>query len=232
MKSVAHLRLLPVVFVAFAAACDSPTGEPYKAQAAWSGRKANVPAAPTLSTAPIKAGASYTVFGATHHLQSLVHGKEVTGGKELVIEGYIVESNLPDAPACALHPTGKKDPDDCKSDIPSFWIADAKDAPAGSRKIRVMGFAKNFASLFDANAKYKNLKEAPKELLQDDMWGVAIPFPLPAVGAKVRVTGTYDVGFTKASSGAVTDPVNGIVTFKSLETVEPGTAPFAFKNKK
>lgn len=224
---------LPVVFLAFVAGCDSPTSEPYKAQAAWTGRKANLPAVPAMPSTPIKVGAAFTVYGATHHLQSVVHGKEVTGGKELAIEGYIVQSNLADAPACALHPTGKKDPDDCKSDIPSFWISDTKDAAApGSRKIRVMGFAKNFASLYDANAKYKNLKEAPKELVQDDMWGVAIPFPLPVVGAKVRITGTYDFAFTKASSGSVTDPVNGILTFKSLETLEPGPAPFAFANKK
>lgn len=227
MKSMA---LLPVVILAFAAGCDSPTSEPYKAQPAWTGRKANLPAVPAMPTTPIKNGDAFTVYGASHHLQSLVHSKEVTGGKELTIEGYIVESNLEDAPACALHPTGKADPNGCKSDIPSFWIADSKEAP--TRKIRVMGFAKNFATLFDAVTKYKNLKEAPKELLQDDMWGVGLPFPLPAVGAKVRVTGTYDYAFTKASSGAVTDPVNGIVTFKSMTTTEPGAAPLAFKNKK
>ncbi len=232
MKSVAFFCLVSASSLAFAVGCDSPTGEPYKAQAAWTSRKANLPAAPVLPTTPIKVGASYTVFGASHHLQSVVHSKEVTGAKDLSIEGYIVESNVSDAPLCALHPTGKKDPDNCKSDIPSFWIADTKDAPAGARKICVMGFAKNFASVFDAHAKYKNLKAAPKELLQDDMWGVGIPFPLPVVGAKVRVTGSYDFGFTKASSGAVTDPVSGIVTFKSLETLEPGAESFAFKNKK
>ena len=38
------------------------------------------------------------------------------------------KSALPSAPACAIHKTGKADPEDCKSEIPSFWIADTKDA--------------------------------------------------------------------------------------------------------
>lgn len=203
--------------------------EPYKATPAWSGKKAAPPAVPTLPTNPIKSGDAFTIFGARHHLQSRIHDKEVTS-KDITIVGYIVQENVSDAPECAVHKSGKADPETCKAEIPSFWIADAKGDT--KTKIRVLGWAKNYASVFEAMEKYKNLKEAPKELYKDEVWSVDLPYPLPAVGAKVKITGKYGYTFSKSSTGIVSDPANGVMTYAKIEYLEPATAPLAFKNKK
>ena len=203
--------------------------EPYKATPAWSGKKAGPPAVPTLPTNPIKSGDAFTIFGARHHLQSRIHDKEVTS-KDITIVGYIVQENVSDAPECAVHKSGKADPETCKAEIPSFWIADAKGDT--KTKIRVLGWAKNYASVFEAMEKYKNLKEAPKELYKDEVWSVDLPYPLPAVGAKVKITGKYGYTFSKSSTGIVSDPANGVMTYAKIEYLEPATAPLAFKNKK
>ena len=203
--------------------------EPYKATPAWSGKKAGPPAVPTLPTNPIKSGDAFTIFGARHHLQSRIHDKEVTS-KDITIVGYIVQENVSDAPECAVHKSGKADPETCKAEIPSFWIADAKGDT--KTKIRVLGWAKNYASVFEAMEKYKNLKEAPKELYKDEVWSVDLPYPLPAIGAKVKITGKYGYTFSKSSTGIVSDPANGVMTYAKIEYLEPATAPLAFKNKK
>ena len=54
------------------------------------------------------------------------------------------------------------------------------------------------------------------------MWGVTVPFPLPAAGAKVRVIGRYARTFTRASSGIDVDRENGIIT---VTRVERATTP-------
>lgn len=203
--------------------------EPYKAAPAWSGRKASLPSIPSLPTTPIKAGDAFTIYGATHHLHSRMHEKEVTS-KPITIQGYIVAENVSEAPACAIHKTGKADPEDCKTEIPSFWIADTKDEK--SARIRVLGWAKNYATVFEALDKYKNVKDTPKEMYKDELWGGEVPYPLPAVGAKVKVTGKYGFIFSKASTGLVSDPQYGVITYEKMETLEKAPAPVAFKNKK
>jgi hypothetical protein len=237
MRKFLALLALGLV-VASSVSCDDENDK-YKATPAYSGQKASLPAVPPLPTNPIKVGDSYTIFGAIHHLRSRYHSAEVTS-KDISLTGYIVDSNIPSAPACAVHPTGKKDPDDCKSDIPSFWIADTKTVDKTGQKIRVMGWASNFANVFDAMKKYKDLKEPPKHpatpdqagkpgmLVNDELWAVEIPYPLPAVGAKVKVTGRYGVIFGKSSAGLVTDPTSGVMTYGSMDTLEPPTAPAAF----
>jgi hypothetical protein len=215
--------------------------EPYKVSPAWSGKKANLPPVPQLPTSPVKVGDSYTVYGAIHHLNSRIHKVDVTG-KDISITGYIVDTNIPNAPACAVHPTGKKDPDNCVTEIPTFTIADAKGDKSG-QKIRVMGWASNFANVYDAMQKYKNAKDPPKHaekpdnagkpgyLMQDELWAVDIPYPLPSVGAKVKVTGRYGTIFGKSSSGLVADPASGVLTYGQIETIEPPTEPAAFMAK-
>lgn len=202
-------------------ACSQPE-TPYTPQAAFSGRKATMPGVPTLPNRPIKVADAYTVYGATHHLRSRVHVGEVKG-KELSITGYVVKTNLAEAPACAVHKTGKGDKDDCKSPIPAFWIADEK----GDEKnaIKVMGWASNFANVFDAVEKYSAAKTPAdvKELVKDEFWGVELPNPLPVAGAKVIVTGTYDVSFSKSTGGVETDPLHGILTYGKVQYLEPPT---------
>lgn len=225
--------LLALGLAASTFACGS-NEEPYKAAPAWSGRKPSLPSPPTLSNAPIKVGDAYTIAGASHHLRSRIHDKDVTKAP-ITIEGYIVEENISDAPACAVHKAGKADPEDCKSEIPSFFIADEKGAGKDKPRIRVLGWAKNFATVWEAMEKYKNLKEVKdpaKDLFKDDVWSVDVPFPLPAVGAKVKVTGKYGFTFAKASTGLVSDPINGVMTYEKMEVVEPAADKVSFKNKK
>ena len=219
---------LPVLFGA--AGCGGNSDDPYKPTPAWSGKKPNLPVPPTLPNTPIKAGDAFTVYGATHHLRSLVHQKDVTANP-ITIQGYIVESNIGKAPDCAIHPTGKKDKDDCVSEIPSFWIADSKGDTKGP-KIRVIGWARNFAIIYDAIKAYDKLKEGeqPKEPLMDDVLNVAVPFPLPAVGAKVKVTGKYGVS-GRNSGDLVSDPMNGVLMQTKIDVIEkaPEKAMFAKK---
>jgi hypothetical protein len=232
---------LAVGLLALATVSCGDENEKYKATPAYSGAKASLPPVPQLPTNPIRVGDSYSIFGAIHQLRSRYHGADVTA-KDISITGYIVDTNIPTAPACAVHATGKKDPDDCKSEIPTFWIADAKGDTKG-QKIRVMGWASNFANVYDAMQKYKDLKEPAKPpptpdlagkpgyLVQDELWAVSIPSPLPAVGAKVKVTGRYGVAFTKASGGPVSDPTSGVLTYGAIETIEPPTEIAAFTAK-
>ncbi len=219
--------------------CSSGADEPYKPAPEWSGRKPTLPPPPTLNSAPIKVGEAYTIFGASHHLRSRIHEKDVTKA-DITIQGYIVEENITDAPGCAIHKAGKKDPDDCPPagqppiEIPSFWIADEKGAGKDKPRIRVLGWAKNYASVYEAMEKYKNLKEIKdpaKDLYKDEVWSVDVPYPLPAVGAKVKVTGKYGFVFSKASTGLVSDPINGVMTYTKMEVVEPAADKVAFKNK-
>jgi hypothetical protein len=215
--------------------CGSGSDEPYKPAPAWSGRKASIPAVPQLPSSPIKAGDAYTVYGAIHHLNSRIHNTDVTA-KDITIQGYIVQTNFDAAPQCAIHKVGKKDPDDCGKDIPggipipSFWISDNKGDTKGPM-IRVLGWAKNFATVFEAMNKYKNLKDPPKELYKDEIWMVDVPFPLPSVGAKVKITGKYGYTFMKSSTGLVADPKNGVMTYGSILYVEPAPEPAAFAKK-
>lgn len=231
------LRLGALAVLVLTAGCGS-SEEPYKPAPAWSGRAPTLPTPPAINQAPVKVGDAYTVAGASHHLRSRMHSTEVTKNP-ITIQGYIVEENFTTAPSCAIHKVGKKDPDDCPPagappiEIPSFWIADTKDAGKDAPRIRVLGFAKNVAVVYEAMEKYKNLKEIKdpaKDLFKDDIWGVDVPFPLPAVGAKVKVTGKYGFTFAKSSTGLVSDPVNGVITYEKIENVEPAPEKAAFKN--
>ncbi len=214
------LAASPLALACGVSACGNEE-VPYTPQPAYSGKKANLPPVPTLPQKQIKSGDAYTVWGVTHHLRSRVHSADVAG-KELSITGYIVKTNLPDAPACAVHKTGKADKDDCRAPVPTFWIADDK----GDEKnaIKVMGWASNFANVYDAIEKYGASKDV-KEPVTDEVWSVALPNPLPAVGAKVTVTGTYGMTFTKATNGVETDPIHGILTFGKVAYLEPPTTP-------
>ena len=224
-------------FTVLTVACGS-SDEPYKAAPAWSGRAPNLPSPPSINQSPVKVGDAYTIAGASHHLRSRIHGTEVTKAP-ISIVGYIVEENISTAPSCAIHKVGKKDPDDCPPagspaiEIPSFWIGDSKGAAKDAPRIRVLGWAKNYATVFEAMEKYNKLKEIKdpaKDLFKDDIWSVDVPFPLPAVGAKVKITGKYGFSFSKSSTGLVSDPINGVMTYEKMEVLEPAPEKAAFKN--
>jgi hypothetical protein len=215
------VALATPLLVSSIAGCGQ-TEEPYKPTPAYSGRKAGLPPVPALPNKPIKVGDVYTVYGATHHLRSRVHNPEVNG-KDVTLAGYIVKTNLPDAPECAVHKTGKGDKDDCKAPVPAFWIADEK----GDEKnaIKVMGWASNYAQIFDAIQKYSVKSKKEPEPVKDEFWAVDVPNPIPNVGAKVQVTGNFAVSFTKATTGVETDPTHGILTYAKLTYVEPPPEP-------
>ena len=213
---------VPLAFAALVAGCGQ-TDEPYKAAPAFSGRKANLPAVPTLPSKAIKSGDSFTVYGAMHHLRSRVHNPDVAN-KDISITGYIVKTNLLDAPECAVHKTGKGDKDDCKAPVPAFWIADEKGDDKNA--IKVMGWASNFAQIYDAVQKYSAPKGAKEvEPVKDEFWAVDVPNPIPNVGAKVSINGNFGVSFTKATSSVETDPSHGILTYAKLTYVEPPPEP-------
>jgi len=205
---------------------------PYKPQPAWSGKAANVPTPPSLPTTPIKQGDAYTIYGAIHQLHSLIHGKELTANP-ISIVGYIVDSNIPRAPDCAVHKTGKKDPDNCNPEVPSFWISDNKGDTKGP-KVRIVGWARNFAVVYDAIVAYKKLKPgvAPteKEAVSDDVLNVTVPFPLPSIGAKVKLTGAYNVSKTVVSD-MVSEPQGGVMSLQKYEEQEAAPAPAQFAKK-
>jgi hypothetical protein len=216
---VAALAAALVLALGGPAACGGGGDEEYKPRPSPSGRGANLPAVPTLPQKPKKQGDAYTIYGAIHDLRSRVHGPKLQG-KTISIVGYITKTNLGDAPPCAVHPGGVKDKPDCEKEpppVPAFWIADEKEA-TDRDSIKVLGFASNYARLYDAIRKYRG---GSKENAKDDVWGVDIPNPVPNKGAKVKVTGVYNYTFTKASQGTESDPLNGVITYESLTYIEP-----------
>ena len=143
---------------------------PYTPRPAVSGKKPTLPAVPTLPTKAKKQADAYTVYGITHDMRSRVHAEDVIG-KKVSITGYIVKTNYDDAPKCAIHKTGKGDPADCKSPVPTFGIADDK----GESKdvIDVMGWASNYAQIYgmiEGLDKAAKGKEGEVKL-KDEFWG-------------------------------------------------------------
>ncbi len=201
---------------------------PYKPRGANSGARAAMPPAANLPKRPMKNGEAWTVWGASYSLRSRVHRKEVAS-KRLSIQGYIVKSNIKDAPECAVHKAGKADPENCKAPVPAFWVGDTKDA-AEADCIKVMGWASNFAQIFDAIDEFDKGKDNAE--YNDANWGVKVPNPLPAAGAKVTVTGQYGVSFSKASSGAEADPFMGVMDFQEMTIQEPAPELATLPGKK
>lgn len=182
------------------------------------GVSAQLPPVPNVPQKPEKDGDAYTIWGASYALRNRVHTKEVAD-QEIKVVGYIVKTNLMDAPECAVHKGGEADPDDCHPPVPTFWIADSKDADLKDA-MKVMGWASNYAQIYEAIKEFDKGKEDAE--YSDSTWGIALPKPLPAVGAKVKIKGTYSTEFSMASSGIEADPIMGIMTYKEMEVLENG----------
>ena len=95
----------------------------------------------------------------------------------------------------------------------------------------MVGWARNFAVIYDAMTAYGKLKagDQPKEPINDDILNVALPFPLPSIGAKVKITGAYNVAKTVVSD-MVSEPQGGVIALQKMDTLEP--APEAAKFNK
>jgi hypothetical protein len=220
VRLIAGVLTVPLVLGASLTGCGDE-GEPYQPLVPPAGVKANLPAVPSVPKLPIKDGEAYTVWGASYYLRSRVHHNDVAG-RDIKLTGYIVATNLHEAPKCAIHATGKEDPEGCEAPIPTFWLADSKDGKKED-SVRVLGWASNFAQLYDAVNAYRKRRTSRKkdpEPLQDNFWGVKIPFPLPGPGAKVTVTGNYSTAFTRATSGTVADPFMGVLTYDDIQYLE------------
>jgi hypothetical protein len=187
----------------------------YEPVPAVSGMKASLPAVPNLAKKPIKNGDAYTVWGASYYLRNRVHRNEVSG-KKITLKGYITKTNLETAPECAVHEGGKADPDGCVAPIPAFWLGDQKNSP-DAESIKVMGWASNYAQVYDAIETFDKGKDDEEQM--DTFWGINIPKPLPAKGAKVSVTGVYSTTFTGSSLGTEADPIQGLMHYQTI-TVE------------
>jgi hypothetical protein len=175
-----------------------------------------VPVVPLLPNRPLRDGDAYTVWGAGYLLRSRAHRGELDG-KSVTLVGYIVKTNLPDTPRCLIHPSGQADPENCSAPFPAFWLADS---PHGALddSIKVMGWASNYAQIYQAIRTYDSPRGGD---YSDEYWGIRLPNPLPAVGAKVRVTGQYGPTFSGASSGTESDPNMGVLSYRSMEVLEP-----------
>lgn len=220
--SLAALALLS--FAAVGPGCGGGKENEYKPKPAYSGKAVHLPDVPNLSNKPKKNGEVYTVAGLIHDFRSRIHSEKLLEQESITVVGYIVKTNLTEAPPCAVHKTGKKDGADCEKTpppVPALWIADEKEAPE-NQMIPVMGWAGNYADIYDAIQAYK--KPNVKELVKNK-WGSDVPNPIPNKGGKVKVVGKYASSFTLASSGVESNPVTGIITYKSLEYVEPPPAP-------
>ena len=211
-----------VVAVLSVAAVGCQEKVKYHPRPAVSGMKASMPAVPNVPQKPLKAGGDWTVWGASFTLRSRVHHAEINT-KKITVTGYIGKTNLPDAPECSVHKGGKADPEGCKAPVPTFWLCDQKGDKIEDC-IKVMGWASNFAQIYDAIEKYDKEKDkdpADQEPYKDTFWGLELPRPIPNTGAKVTVEGTYTTTFTGASTGTAADPIMGILTYKNMKYLEP-----------
>ncbi|MDX2051466.1 MAG: hypothetical protein SFV15_03685 [Polyangiaceae bacterium] len=217
MSMLFRISLLPACSLMLASVAGCGQEEiPYKPVEAYKGPKASLPAVPSLSKKPVKDGDAYTVEGAGYYLRSRVH-RSTIAGKKIDLVGYITKTTLPDAPECAVHKGGVADPEDCKPPIPAFWIGDTKDAK-DEDTIKVMGWASNYAQIYDAIAEFDKGKD--DATFSDTFWGVQIPNPLPVAGAKVRVTGTYSTTFGKSSAGVEANPFMGLLDLEKITYIE------------
>lgn len=172
---------------------------------------------PRVEMQPLLAGDAYTVWGAGYLFRM---GKLPGAARKepVAITGYIVKTNLAEAPRCVVHRSGIADPENCSAEIPAFWLGDRPDA-AVSDCIKVMGFASNYAQLFEAIRQADSRQ--PEVAYVDEYWGQVIPNPLPAAGAKVTVRGHYGPSFAKSSSGGEMDLTMGILDYVDREVLVP-----------
>lgn len=164
----------------------------------------------------MRQGSDFTVWGASYSIRNRYEHAAVAG-RRISVVGWIVATNLDEAPRCAVHARGQADPPGCVAAIPAFWLGDTPDA-ARADSIKVEGWASNYAQLHDALLAYAKGAGTSQ---RDEIWDQPIPNPIPARGAKVRVVGRYSVMFTKASTGIEADPIMGILDYEHITVLEP-----------
>jgi hypothetical protein len=214
-----------------------PEEKPYEPKPAYSGKKPTLPNVPTLPNKNKMDGDAYTVWGAMHDLRSEVHEKDFEG-KQISIVGYVVKTNYQElckdklnpvddeicVPECAVHKTGTADPPDCHAPVPTFWIAESKDEKDLKRNaIAVMGWASNFAQIYSMVEEID--KSAEEAKMQDEFFGIDLPNPIPNVGGKVKVSGSYGINYSRSTGGTASNPATGIMTADKFTWIEPPPEP-------
>jgi hypothetical protein len=238
-----------VLIAAASSGCGNPD-KPYEKKPDYKGKAAAVPEPPNLPQLNRKDGDNWTIAGLTHDIRSEVHHADVNEKKLTAVGYIVKTNLVPCkdpttmdggkencVPECAVpgsksHPEknaqglASGDPEGCKAPVPTFWIAD-KAGDAAGETIQVMGWATNFTNIHDAIVAWdkegKDKHEDKKwqgENLTDKSSNILIPFPLPAVGAKVKVSGFY-ADTASTASGLIADPLHGIIKYESMEYVEP-----------
>ena len=56
---------------------------------------------------------------------------------------------------------------------------------------------------------------------------MALPNPLPSVGAKVKITGAYNVAKTVVSD-MVSEPMGGVMVLQKMDVIDPSPEPAKF----
>ena len=179
-----------------------------------------LPPVPELPQRPLREGQAYTVWGASYSLRHPALTDSVRG-QRIQVRGVVGRTNLLDAPKCAARPPGVAVPAGCVAPIPVLWLCDsADDAPVDC--IRVMGWASTYSQIYKA---IRSCAQDPPAPVLDDYWGQEISCPVPAAGAVVTVTGTYQTTFDGAPGGTAVDPIMGIITSQTIETHQPSPTP-------
>ncbi len=170
-----------------------------------------------LPSDPVRDDSMFTVWGASHHLRSTPHRKGVTTGPITVV-GFVVATNYAKAPACAVHRSGKPDPADCVAPMPTFYLADKPSEPTSF--ITVMGWASQWSTVYEMMLAIDKQGGDAETL---DAWsGKPVPNPIPSLGARVAVTGSYDFTFTTGTA-AVSNPRFGVLSYQHMTVERPAS---------
>lgn len=158
-----------------------------------------------------------TVARARFLLRHPARSHEVEG-QSLELVGYVIGTNLLEAPPCSFHARGVSDPEGCPLvALPAFWLADSATTPL-LESTRVVGWASNYAQIHDAAKTTTDVF--------DSNWRRPLPRPLPAPGAKVKVLGRFGSSI-RTETGVESDSYGGIILSSSVETLERAPTPEA-----
>jgi hypothetical protein len=167
----------------------------------------NLPEVPTLPPPPQPvqlADNSYTVYGVRQRIKQ-------TMDTDVEVTGYIADVYVP--PEC---PEGEHCP---PAAAPHMWLADTPDETDEMKRLTVVGYAENQASIDEAIAEAQAGRREELTQEQRDMGMIPIPVDF-AKGAKVKVKGR----FTRLS-GTGFNISHGLLEYRDHELLEaaPGS---------
>jgi hypothetical protein len=160
----------------------------------------NLPEVPTIPPPPHAVqypDSTYSVYGLRRRMAQTLN-------TEASITGYIVEIYVP--PEC---PEGRACP---PAAAPHMWIADTQGETDDGKRLMVVGYAENQATIDEALELAARNRYVPP----DPASGI-LPIPIDfAVGAKIKATGR----FTRIS-GAGFNSSEGLLEYRGHQILEP-----------